>query len=308
MILTEKYRPKTLDEFIGDDGFKKQIRYFLDKKDIPNLLFYGEAGGGKTSLAKLIVNELEVQYLYINASDKNGIDFVRDEIIPFASSMSFNLNPLKIVILDEYDNTTIQAQSALRNVIETYSNNTRFILTCNYINKLISPIQSRFHSFKVAPPSKKEVALHLLNILNKENVSYEKSDIAAIVNQHYPDFRKIINTIQGNIIDNKLVVSSNITGINETLLSQIKDEFKSRNNFYTKYENLRKLLNSFSEREYEFIFRYFFENVNILFTQTNIPLAIILLSKYQYEYNFVIDKEINIMALLIELLKLENNE
>jgi replication factor C small subunit len=305
MILVEKYRPKNLDEFVGHEDIKNQIRYFLNKKDIPNLLFYGEAGGGKTSLAKLIVNELEVQYLYINASDKNGIDFVRDEIIPFASSMSFNINPLKVVILDEYDNTTIQAQSALRNVIETYSSTTRFILTCNYLNKLIDPIQSRFHSFKIGAPSKKEVAKHLIYILNQEEVEYDKQDVATIINQHYPDFRKTINTLQGNIIDKKLILSSSIKGINESLLGQIKDEFNSSNNFNTKYTNLRKFINSFSEREYEFIFRYIFDHVDEFFTPINIPIAIILISKYQYEYNFVIDKEINIMALLIELLKLK---
>jgi len=305
MILVEKYRPKNLDEFVGHDDIKNQIRYFLNKKEIPNLLFYGEAGGGKTSLAKLIANELEVQYIYINASDKNGIDFVRDEIIPFASSMSFNINPLKIVILDEYDNTTIQAQSALRNVIETYSSTTRFILTCNYLNKLIDPIQSRFHSFKIGAPSKKEVAKHLVYILDQEEVKYDKQDIVTITNQHYPDFRKTINTLQGNIIDKKLILSSSIKGINESLLGQIKDEFNSSNNFNTKYTNLRKFINSFSEREYEFIFRYIFDNIDDFFAPNNIPIAIILLSKYQYEYNFVIDKEINIVALLIELLKLK---
>ena len=119
------------------------------------------------------------------------------------------------------------------------------------------------------------------------------------------NFRKIINTLQGNIIDKKLILSSNIKGINESLLDQIKDEFNSSNNFNTKYTNLRKLINSFSEREYEFIFRYIFDNVYNFFTPNNVPLAVILISKYQYEYNFVIDKEINIMALLIELLKLK---
>jgi DNA polymerase III delta prime subunit len=304
-LFVEKYRPTKLNEFVGNEAIKKQIEFFIQKKEIPNLLFYGEAGGGKTSLAKLIANELEVQYLYINASDKNGIDFVREEIIPFASSISFNFNSLKIVILDEYDNTTIQAQSALRNVIETYSKNTRFILTCNYVHKLIDPIKSRFHSFKIGAPSKKEIAQHLLYILENEKISFQKEDVAQIIQEHYPDFRKIINTLQGNVLDGELVLSSNINGINETILEQIKQEFKSKNNFSTKYTNIRTLINSFSEREYEFMFRFLFDNINELFAPDDIPVAIILISKYQYEYNFVIDKEISIVALIIELLKLK---
>jgi DNA polymerase III delta prime subunit len=302
-LYVEKYRPKKLDEFVGNDALKTQIKHFIDKNDIPNLLFYGEAGGGKTSLAKLIANELGAQYLYINASDKNGIDFVRDEIVPFASSIGFNFNSKKIVILDEYDNTTIQAQSALRNIIETYSSNTRFIITCNYINKLIDPIKSRFHSIKIGSPSKKEVAHHLLHILETEKVEYSKNDVASIINGHYPDFRKIINTLQGNIVDNKLVLSSNVSNYNEVLLSNIKDVFVSKDTFNNKYTNVRTIINSFSEREYEFVFRYLFDNINDI--TNDVPTAILLISKYQYEYNFVIDKEINIVALLIELLKLK---
>ena len=228
-LYVEKYRPKQLSEFIGHDGLKKQIQHFLDKKDIPNLLFYGEAGGGKTSLAKLIVEELQADHIYINASDKNGIEFVREEIIPFASAMSFSASGLKIVILDEYDNTTIQAQSALRNVIETYSKNTRFILTCNYLNKLIDPIKSRFHSFKIGSSSKKDIAHRLVEILNNENIKYDKKDIASVIHGHYPDFRRILNEIQGNIINGELTLSSDFSGINENLLQDIKSELLSKN-------------------------------------------------------------------------------
>jgi DNA polymerase III delta prime subunit len=302
-LYVEKYRPKQLSEFIGHDGLKKQIQHFLDKKDIPNLLFYGEAGGGKTSLAKLIVEELQADHIYINASDKNGIEFVREEIIPFASAMSFSASGLKIVILDEYDNTTIQAQSALRNVIETYSKNTRFILTCNYLNKLIDPIKSRFHSFKIGSSSKKDIAHRLVEILNNENIKYDKKDIASVIHGHYPDFRRILNAIQGNIINGELTLSSDFSGINENLLQDIKSELLSKNDFKTKYHNLRVIINSFSEREYEFLFRYLFDNIEEI--TNDIPTSIILISKYQYEYNFVIDKEINIMALLIELIKLK---
>lgn len=302
-LYVEKYRPKQLSDFVGHDGLKKQIRHFLDKKDIPNLLFYGEAGGGKTSLAKLIVEELRADYIYINASDKNGIEFVREEIIPFASAMSFSASGLKIVILDEYDNTTIQAQSALRNVIETYSKNTRFILTCNYLNKLIDPIKSRFHAFQIGSSSKKDIAYRVIEVLDKEQIKYDKKDIVTIINGHYPDFRRILNTVQGNIIDGELVLSSDFSGVDENLLQNIKNEFLSKDPFKTKYNNIRILLNSFSEREYEFLFRYLFDNIEEI--TDDIPTAIILISKYQYEYNFVIDKEINVMALIIELLKLK---
>ena len=140
-LLVEKYRPQTLDTFVGNETLKGQLQKFIDQNDIVNMLFYGPAGSGKTTLAKLLVKNLDCDYLTINASDERGIETIRDKVSGFASTMSFK--PLKVIILDEADFLTIQAQASLRNVIETFSRTTRFIMTCNYVERIIDPLQSR---------------------------------------------------------------------------------------------------------------------------------------------------------------------
>ena len=165
-LWVEKYRPTTLEEYVGNEMIKNKIADYLKQGSIQNLLFHGVAGTGKTTLAKLIAKNLNCDLLYINASDERGIDTIRDKIIPFASSMSFN--DVKIVILDEADYITPQAQATLRNTIESCSKTTRFILTCNYLERIISPLQSRCQTFEITPPSKTEVIEHVSNITAEE--------------------------------------------------------------------------------------------------------------------------------------------
>ena len=193
-LLNEKYRPTTLKNFVGNENLKSQIQHFLDQNDIVNMLFYGPAGSGKTTLAKLIIQNLDCDHILINASDERGIETIRDKVSSFAMSATFK--PLKIVILDEADFLTIQAQASLRNVIERFSRNTRFILTCNFVERIIDPLQSRCQVLKIIPPSKKETAKHLAWILNEESIEFEIEDVATLVNQYYPDLRKCLNTIQ----------------------------------------------------------------------------------------------------------------
>jgi DNA polymerase III delta prime subunit len=152
-LLNEKYRPITLDTYVGNAKLKSSIAKQLENNDIQNYLFYGPAGTGKTTLAKLCIKNLDCDHLYINASDERGIETIRDKVQGFASTMSFK--SLKVVILDEADFLTIQAQASLRNIIETFSRTTRFILTCNYIERIIDPLQSRCQVLKVIPPTKK---------------------------------------------------------------------------------------------------------------------------------------------------------
>jgi len=166
-LLVEKYRPTDLENFVGNEHIKKSIAQYLVQQDIQNFIFYGPAGCGKTTLAKLIVNNLNCDYLYINASDERGIETIRDKVSGFASTASFK--PLKVVILDEADFLTIQAQASLRNVIETFSRTTRFIMTCNYVERIIDPLQSRCQVLKIIPPSKKEVAVHLASVMAVEH-------------------------------------------------------------------------------------------------------------------------------------------
>jgi replication factor C small subunit len=159
-LFVEKYRPSKLENYVGNEHLKTTISRYLEQNDIQNLIFYGQAGGGKTTLAKLIVGNLDCDYLYINASDERGIETIRDKVSGFASVASFK--PIKVVILDEADFLTIQAQASLRNVIETFSRTTRFIMTCNFVERIIDPLQSRCHIILIEPSTGADVYTEIL--------------------------------------------------------------------------------------------------------------------------------------------------
>ena len=205
-LWVEKYRPKDLSTYVGNEHLKEKVKVYLESEDVPHLLLYGRAGTGKTTLAKIITKNIDCDYMYINASDENKVDDVRNKIKTFASSVGFK--SLKVIILDECDYLTPNAQAALRNLMETFSRHCRFILTCNYVERIIDPIQSRCQSYKVVPPSKKEVAQQLVYILNQENCTYELDDIALIVTAGYPDIRRVINSAQRQIVDSKLKIDT----------------------------------------------------------------------------------------------------
>ncbi len=294
-LFVEKYRPQSLEGFIGDNTVREKIQEYLKEGTLQNLLLFGPAGTGKTSLAKLIVKQLGADHLYINASDERGIDTIRDKIIPFASSIGFN--GLKIVILDESDYLTAQAQATLRNVMESFSNSCRFILTCNYLDRIISPLQSRCMAFGITPPSKKEVGQHLLNICDKENITYTKEDLGQIIITHYPDIRKILNTVQGSLKGGKLVLDSKSLK-NTEFENQVIQGLRNK----TKINDIRQIIADSGATQFESLFRCLYDNVEEY--TTNIGEAIIIISQYQYEYSFVIDKEICVAAMLNKLLKL----
>ena len=193
-LWVEKYRPKSLDTYIGNKGMKEAVAKFISSGDVPHLMLSGPAGTGKTTIAKIISNMIECDCLYINASDENSVDTVRNKIKNFAAGASFK--DLKIIILDEADYITPAAQAALRNLMETYSRTTRFIITCNYIERMIQPIVSRTQHFHVIPPSKKDVAKHIADILTTERVAFELSDLKVLLDAHYPDIRKVIQECQ----------------------------------------------------------------------------------------------------------------
>ena len=190
-LWVEKYRPTNLDTYIGNEHLKSKLSVYLESGDLPHLLLYGKAGTGKTTLAKLLVNNIECDYIYINASDENNVDTVRTKVKSFASTIGFK--DMKVIILDECDYITPNAQAALRNLMETFSKHCRFILTCNYVERIIDPIQSRCQSFQIIPPSRNEVAKHLHNILVEENVMDTPEDIKILVESGYPDIRRVIN-------------------------------------------------------------------------------------------------------------------
>ena len=193
-LWVEKYRPDKLEGYIGNDQLKQTVASFIVRNDTPHLLFYGTAGTGKTTLAKLITKNIECDVLYINASDENSVDTVRSKIKGFASTTGFT--SLKVIILDEADFLTQEAQAALRNLMETFSLTTRFILTCNYQEKIIPALISRCQTYQINPISKKEVAIHLKSVLETESVKFSMDDLGYIVNTYYPDIRKILNFAQ----------------------------------------------------------------------------------------------------------------
>ena len=198
-LWVEKYRPTTLDTYIGNEHLKSKVSIYLESGDLPHVLLYGRAGTGKTTLAKLLVNNIECDHLYINASDENSVDTVRNKVRSFASTMGFK--DMKIIILDECDYITPNAQAALRNLMETFSKHCRFILTCNFVERIIDPIQSRCQSFQIIPPDRKQVASHLYNILHEEEVDFQIDDIGNLVNAGYPDIRRVINSAQRQVVD-----------------------------------------------------------------------------------------------------------
>ena len=295
-LWVEKYRPTTLEEYVGNRTIKSKIADYLRQGSIQNLLFHGVAGTGKTTLAKLITKNLNCDLLYINASDERGIDTIRDKIIPFASSMSFN--DVKIVILDEADYITPQAQATLRNTIESCSKTTRFILTCNYLERIISPLQSRCQTFEITPPSKGDVFDTLKNILANEGIEASESTSMKVIDTHYPDIRKIINTLQGSVVNG--VIKIDDTSLKNTQLGGLIVDALIRK---AKLSEIRQIIADSGSREFDDLFKYIYDKSNTLFGDKE-GEAILIIAKYQYEYTFVLEKEICIAAMLKQLLDL----
>ena len=297
-LWVEKYRSQDLSTYVGNEQIKGTISKYLEQNDIQNFIFYGPAGTGKTTLAKLIVNNLNCDYLYINASDERGIDTIRDKVQGFSSVASFK--PLKVVILDEADFLTIQAQASLRNIIETFARTTRFILTCNYIERIIDPLQSRCQVLKIVPPSKQDIAYHIIDILKQENIGMSADDLKIVINQFYPDVRKMLNSLQMSVngdeivVDKSILVSSNYK--NQILMELCKPSSKS-------FNNIIQIIADSGVSDFEELFRFLFDNVD-KYAPINMGEVIIYLEEYQYHANFRIDKEINIMALLSKILSI----
>jgi len=295
-LFVEHYRPTKLDNYVGNENIKKVIKQYLDQDDIQNLCFYGPAGTGKTTLAKLIVKNLDCDYLYINASDERGIDTIRDKVTGFASTASFK--SLKVVILDEADFLTINAQASLRNVIETFSRSTRFILTCNYIERIIDPLQSRCQTLKIVPPKKLDILIHLNKIVKRENIYAVEDDLKTIVDQFYPDLRKMLNTIQLSVIDAKLTLDKSVLVSNNYMNSLLKELTKKKPN----WRELRKIIIESGVNDFEELYRFLFESSSEYAPGREGSIAIIL-NEHLYQANFRIDKEINISSALAKIVE-----
>lgn len=299
-IFVEKYRPKTLDNYLCNDQLREKMQEFITNQDIPHLGFFGLQGSGKSTLAKILVNNIDCDFIYLNATENRGMDDIKDKVGSFASTRSFK--PLKIVILDESTHILQASQVLLLNMIETYSLTTRFILTGNYPERLIPPLRSRLQEYKLTPPSKKIVAKHVYDILEKENIEFGLDDLKNVVNSSYPDFRKIINDCQKYIVDNKLTLPSTL-GKNEDVQSKIVELLKKPSN--KTFNDIRQIIADNDISSFEDIFKHLYEQTNEYAVGCEGQIAIII-NECIYQSNFRVDLEINFCAgisRIIETLK-----
>jgi DNA polymerase III delta prime subunit len=299
-LWVEKYRPSKLEDYVGNEHLKSKVAGYIESGDIPHLLLYGKAGTGKTTLAKLIVNSVDCDYMIINASDENNVDTVRNKVKNFASTIGFRQS--KIIILDEFDYMTPNAQAILRNLMETFSKHCRFILTCNYVEKVIEPIQSRCQTFQIVPPTKKDVAVQISKILQSEGVKFEIKDLVPIIDSAYPDIRKIINTCQLNSIKGELKLDvQNL--LENDYKTKIIDILKSKDDKRNKYMKLRQTLIDSRATDFTELYTLLYDKVEE-YAEGKTANVILEISDGQRNAFLSIDKEIPTAATLIKILNI----
>jgi DNA polymerase III delta prime subunit len=301
-LWVEKYRPSTIDECILPDSMKKTFKEFINSGELPNFLFCGGAGVGKTTVAKALCNEIGAEYLFINGSEESGIDVLRSKIKNFASSVSLT-DAKKVVILDEADYLNANStQPALRGFIEEFSNNCRFIFTCNFKNRIIEPLHSRCAvvEFKIENSEKPKIAAgfyrRVLDILSQEKVEADGKVIAELITKYFPDYRRILNELQrysvSGIIDSGILVNLG----DESYVELVKN-LKAKN-----FTEVRKWVGKNSDIESTELFRKLYDKAIDYLEQGSIPQLVLILAEYQYKAAFVADREINTMAALTEVM------
>jgi DNA polymerase III delta prime subunit len=299
-LFVERYRPKKLEDLVLSDEDVNFFTSLKDKKEIPNLLFAGSPGTGKTSLAKIIVNDiLKCQYLYINASDENGIDTIRNKVIGFSQTKSFD-GGIKIVLLDEADSISLEGSKALRNVIEEYSENTRFIFTCNYLFKIIPALQSRCQIFNLVPPLDKVIG-RVVSILKQENINVpveEKPKLLELIRSGYPDIRRIVNDLQKFSFTGTLHISSNRA---KSVADKVIQKLADRVNITDVRKYIIESEQDFSG-DYMQLLKEMFECVYSLPEDfNNKGIWLLTISEALYRDAIVIDKEINWFSCCLRL-------
>jgi replication factor C small subunit len=299
-LWVEKYRPLTVDECILSDEMKDTFKNFIKNKEIPNLMLTGSAGIGKTTIAKAICSEIGADYVMINASDERGIDTIRNKVKQFASTVSLT-NQTKVIILDESDSMTPEAQKAIRGVFEKFYKNCRFILTCNFKNKLIEPIHSRCSvvDFTISKKNKPILAMKLLErveyILSMENVEYSKDVVVQLIMKYFPDFRRLLNELQrysvSGSIDSGILATTNLN-VTELVGFLSGKEFT----------NVRKWVVDNLDNESDAVYRSIYDSLYDNLEPASIPEAVVIIADYQYKSAFVSDIEINLLAALTEIM------
>ena len=301
-LWVEKYRPKVISETVLPPRLKDVFQKMVDTGELPNMLFTGTAGLGKTTVAKALCNELGLDYIVINGSEEGNIDTLRGKIKQFASSVSLQ-GGVKVVILDEADYLNPQStQPALRGFIEEFSNNCRFILTCNFKNRIIEPLHSRcgVYEFNTTKKEMAELAAEFfkrfINILNQEGVTFEKNAVADLVMKYAPDWRRVLNEGQrGGFSNSGINGNNNSNGLNSIndLTSYLKDK---------DFKKMRHWVANNMDVDASSIFRGLYDSMTDTVANRSIPQLVLILADYQYKHAFVADHELNVVACMTEIM------
>ena len=303
-LWVEKYRPKTIEECILPEQTKKTFLEFLNKGEIPNMLLAGPAGCGKTTVAKALCNQLGVDVYVINGSDEGRfLDTVRNNAKNFASTVSFSSESKhKVIIIDEADNTTPDVQLLLRASIEEFSNNCRFIFTCNYKNKIIEPLHSRCAviEFGIKGKQKQEIATcffkRLNSILEQEKIETDKKVLAQLINNHFPDWRRVLNECQRYSVGGK-IDSGILATFTDVQVNDLVKNLKEKN-----FPQVRKWVVDNLDNDTSVLLRRIYDSLYESLVPSTIPAAVLIIAKYQYQIAFVADQEINLLACLTEIM------
>lgn len=302
MLWVEKYRPKKIVDCILPESYKKTFQEYVSKKEIPNMILAGSAGVGKTTVARAMCEEIECDYIIINGSDESGIDTLRVKVKGFASSVSLTGTGRKVIIIDEADYLTAAAQAAFRGVIEEFSKNCSFIFTCNFKNRIIQPLHSRCAviDFKLQNGNKAKMASLFMkrveHILKEEKVEYDLKVVAELITKFFPDYRRVLNELQRYSVSGKIDVGI-LANIGDVKLSELVAFLKEKD-----YRSVRKWVAQNADNDTHQIMREIYDKLYDLLNPTTIPMAVVLLGKYQYQAAFAADQEINLMAFLTELM------
>lgn len=301
-LWVERYRPQRIDDCVLPESLKKTFKDYVAQGELPNFLFCGSAGTGKTTVAKALCNEIGAEYLFINGSEESGIDTLRTKIKGFASTVSLT-DAKKVVILDEADYLNANStQPALRGFIEEFANNCRFILTCNFKNRIIEPLHSRCAviDFKIDNSDKPKVASafyrRVVDILTAEKIDFDSKVVAEVVQKHFPDNRRILNELQRYSVSGK-IDSGILVNVSEESFKTLINFMKERN-----FNEVRKWVGKNSDIETTVLFRQFYDTATGYLANKSIPQLVLVLADYQYKAAFVADHELNTMAALTEIM------